>query len=120
MGHVLLIHWKRDEVASFSEPLRDAGWRVDTEHDDVEAAVRTAVELAPDVIVLSLQRDADRGRRFADLLSRSGGVGGVPVVAVDGDEDAVAAVRQAIPHLRDVEWSELPQTLRELVDVRTG
>lgn len=116
MGHVFLIHWKQDEVASFSEPLRDAGWRVDTEHDDVEAAVRGVNDLTPDAVVLSLRRDAARGRRFAEMLARDGIGEGLPILAVDGEEDDVAAVQEALPNVTAVDWTELPATLRDLLD----
>lgn len=120
MGHVFLIHWKQEEVAAFSEPLRDAGWRVDTEHDDVEAAVRGVTDLEPDVIVLSLRRDAARGRRFAEILARDGVGKDLPILAVDGEEDDVAAVQQTLPRVTAVEWTELPKTLRDLLDRPTG
>lgn len=116
MGHVFVVHWKQEELASFSEPLRDAGWRVDTEHDDVEAAVRGVKELEPDVVVLSLRRDADRSRRFAELLARDDAAQDVLVVAVDGDEEAVAAIDRALADVTAVDWTELPATLREVLD----
>lgn len=116
MRHVFLVHWKQDELASFSEPLRDAGWRVDAEHDDVEAAVRGVKELEPDVVVLSLRRDADRSRRFAELLAGDDAVRDVLVVAVDGEAEDVAAIDRTLDDVTAVAWTELPATLREVLD----
>lgn len=116
MQHVFLIHWKPEEVAAFAEPLRDAGWRVDTEHDSPEAAVRGVEAARPDVVVLSLRRDADRSRRFAETLAGAAVVADVRVVTVDGDEDAVAAVREHLPDVTAVTWDDLPATLRRVLD----
>jgi DNA-binding response OmpR family regulator len=117
VGHVFLIHWKQEEVASFAEPLRDAGWRVDTAHGRPEDAARDVEEARPDAVVLSLRRDPERSWRVASLLA-GGQAADTPVVAVDGDDETVAAVRQALPDVRAVEWTDLPATLRAVVDGR--
>lgn len=116
MWHILLIHWQHDEIAAFSEPLRDAGWRVDTEHEDVDQAVRRAGALQPHVIVLSLRRDPERGQQVAKGLAADDATREITVVVVDGDEQEVAEVREHLPGAVAVDWTDLPARLRQLLE----
>lgn len=114
--HIFLIHWQHDEIAAFSEPLRDAGWRVDTEHESVDEAVRRAGALQPHVVVLSLRRDPERGRQVAKGLAADDTTRDLTVVVVDGDDDDVTTVREHLPGAIAVDWTELPARLRALLE----
>lgn len=115
MPHAFVVHWQHDEVASFSEPIRDAGWRVDTAFEDPSEAAERIGRVAPDVVILSLRRAPEDGLALARTLAGTGADVDVPVVVtVDGDDGTVAAVQQALPAAIAVGWPELPSTLAGL------
>jgi DNA-binding response OmpR family regulator len=115
LPYAFVVHWQHDEVASFSEPIRDAGWRVDTAHDDPHGAADRIARARPDVVVLSLRRDPDAGLELARILATTGADQDVPVLlTVDGDDETVAGVRQHLPTATAVTWPDLPATLAAL------
>lgn len=104
---VFLVHWKDDEIDSFAEPLRDAGWHVDTAHGDVVGALDGLRRSAPDVIVLSLRREPERGRQLAASIATEELLRHAPVVLVDADEEAAQEVRDELPNVTVCAWDEL-------------
>lgn len=116
MPHVFLVHWKDDEIDAYAAPLRDAGWRVDTEADDRNAASRAMRDDTPDVVAVSLRREPSRSIQLARHLQEVEGLADVPVVFFDGDDATSARALQEVGDAVHVGWEELPRVLAEVTD----
>jgi CheY-like chemotaxis protein len=108
---LFLVHWKDDEVHAFAEPLRDAGWQVDTAHADVVDALDRLRASAPDLVVLNLSREPRRGRQLAAAMAAEELLRHAPVVLVDADDEAAREVSAELPNVTTCDWPELPAHL---------
>lgn len=116
MPHVFLVHWKDDEIDAYAAPLRDAGWRVDTESDDGNAASRAMRDATPDVVAISLRRQPSHGLQLARHLQEVTSLADVPVVFFDGDDEASGRALDEVDGAVHVGWEELPRVLAEVTD----
>lgn len=115
MQHVFLIHWQNDEIDAFAAPLRDAGWRVDTETDDGADAVSRMRAEPPDVVAISLRRLPSHGRRTAAQVRAAAATRDLPIVFFDGDDEASGQALVEVDGAVHCSWVELPRVLEEIV-----
>src|SRR5262245_10841344 len=80
---VLLVEDDRDGRLLFSEWLSDAGFRVETAHNGLQALER-AREMLPDAILTDLHLPGIDGYELTRRLKSDPQTGGVPVLAVTG------------------------------------
>ena len=108
-GKLFYIHW--NEAEAKAQAFRNQSWDVRLEAKDGERASRRILGDPPDVIVISLTRLPSHGRETAAYLRSRRGGGGVPIVFVDGAEDAVEKVRAKVPDAVYTTTPELPDLL---------
>jgi CheY-like chemotaxis protein len=94
---IFLIHWKTTETQGYAEQLRLTGWRVESESEDGARACQRIKESLPDIIVIFLSRLPSHGRETAHALRSMRSTRAVPIVFVDGKEDAIEKTRQKVP-----------------------
>ncbi|MBI2304533.1 MAG: hypothetical protein HYU86_07285 [Chloroflexi bacterium] len=96
-GKLFLIHWSASEAAEFAIPLRARGWQVEVEAEDGARAGKRIKENPPHVVVIYLTRLPSHGRETARYLRSLKATRHLPIVFVDGKEEAVARVRADVP-----------------------
>jgi len=97
MARVRLFHWKAEESAAFTEPLRVAGHTVAYDEKIVPGLFSRIRQSPPDAFVIVLSRLPSQGREAATFLRGSPATRHLPIVFVDGAPEKVAAIRQLIP-----------------------
>jgi two-component system cell cycle response regulator DivK len=80
---VLLVEDDREGRLLFSEWLRDAGFRVDTAHNGLQALER-AIQTPPDAILTDLHIPGIDGYELTRRLKQDVRTSGIPVLAVTG------------------------------------
>ena len=96
-GKLFFIHWEEAEVQEYTERLGLFGWQVETESEDGARAFKRIKESLPDVIVISLSRLPSHGRETADALRSTTITRAIPVIFIDGNEEAIAKTRLKVP-----------------------
>lgn len=111
---VRVIHWKPAEAGPLLEALRAAG--AEPEYDGCGSAPelnRVIRFNPPDVIVIDLSRLPSHGTSVANWFRRTKALRDIPIVFVNGAEDKVAKLRQAIPDATCVDMKHLKQGLKK-------
>jgi CheY-like chemotaxis protein len=96
-SRIFLIHWKESEVSEYAERLRALGWQVETEAEDGARAGQRIKEILPDVIVIYLSLLPSHGSETAHALRSMKSTRQIPIVFVDGIDDAVEKTRLKVP-----------------------
>ena len=96
-GRLFYIHWNPSEAEAQASLFRDDGWDVRVEVKDRDRASRRILGDPPDVVVISLTRLPSDGREVAAYIRSRKGGGEVPIVFVDGAEDAVEKAAVKVP-----------------------
>ncbi len=115
LGDLVLIHWDADEAQKLAEPLRAAGWRVQTGSFELEAMKANP----PAAVVISLRRLPSHGHEVADALWYTKWGRAIPIVFFDGAPDKAEATRKKFPNARFTTWEGLSPALLRL-DQREG
>ncbi len=96
-GKLFLIHWNPIEAQEYAYSLRDEGWDVDVESKDDANAGRKILSHLPDAIVIYLSRLPVHGSAIAMGLRSYRGARDVPIVFVDGKEEAIKMTKAKVP-----------------------
>lgn len=96
-GKLFYIHWNETEAEAQAQAFRDQGWDVRLEAKDGARASRRIEGDPPNVVVISLTRLPSHGRETAAYLRSRRAGRGVPIVFVDGTEDAVEKAAAKVP-----------------------
>lgn len=96
-GKVFLVHWREAEAEVLAREIRNMGWAVDWECGDGAKAGKRISADPPDVVVIYLTRLPSHGRETGHALMENQKIRGIPLVYVDGSEDAIARTRTVIP-----------------------
>jgi CheY-like chemotaxis protein len=113
-GSLFLIHWNELEAAEIAQPLIALGWQVEYEAEDGARAGKRIRELKPDVIVVYLSRLPSHGRETAHALRSMNATRSIPVVFVDGKQEAIEKTRLKVPGALFVTSAELDSVLARL------
>ena len=96
-GRLFYIHWNPAEAEAQASLFREDGWDVRLEAKDGDRASRRILGDPPDVVVISLALLPSHGREAAAYIRSRKGGGEVPIVFVDGAEDAVEKAVAKVP-----------------------
>jgi len=113
-GTLFLIHWKASEAEALATPLRTEGWQVDIEAEDGARAGRAIKANQPDAVVIYLTRLPSHGRETADGLRSIKATRDIPIVFVDGNEEAIEKTRARVPSALYTTSGDLPKVLGQL------
>lgn len=110
-GKVFLVHWREAEAEVLAREIRNMGWRVDVESNDGARAGKRIKQDRPDVVVIYLSRLPSHGRETGYSLKGIKSLKDIPLVYVDGNEEAIARTRDVIPDAIYTTTEELDRTL---------
>lgn len=111
---VRLISWKEERAAELEAELEEAGFAVESGPFDRSTLKKLAAAL-PAAVVIDLGRLPSLGRDVAATLRTRAGTRHIPLVLVDGGEDAVARVRAVLPDATCVDLSSMPAAVRSAI-----
>jgi len=122
---VLLVEDDRDGRVLFTEWLRDAGFRVDTAHNGLQALER-ATETLPDAVLTDLHIPGIDGYELTRRLKGDPRTASIPVLAVTGygpfTQDPSRADRAGCDAVlpKPCDPGDLTSTLNTLIDQARG
>ena len=113
-GKLFLIHWNASEVEEHASALRSDGWSVEVESQDGARAGKLIKADPPDVVVIYLTKLPSHGRETARYLRSLKATRDVPILFVDGEEEAIETTRAKVREAVYVTSEELRNTLRAI------
>ncbi|MGH2544380.1 MAG: hypothetical protein ACRDIB_16430 [Ardenticatenaceae bacterium] len=116
--YVFLIHWNAREAEEYADALRDAGYDVEVEARDGRRAHDFIKDDPPDAVVIFLSRQPAVGRQTAESIMELRQMQRVPLVFVDGREDAVVKAMSEFVGATFTKSSELSEVLNQLLASR--
>ncbi|UCE35879.1 MAG: hypothetical protein JSW00_09930 [Thermoplasmata archaeon] len=96
-GRLYLIHWHPFEAQEYAINLRAEGWQVDVESKDGAQAGRKILSEIPDAVVIYLSRLPSHGCVTARSLRAYKEGRDLPIVFVDGKEEAIEMTKIKVP-----------------------
>jgi DNA-binding response OmpR family regulator len=110
-GRIFLIHWNPLEAQQHAFDLRSEGWDVDVESTDGARAGSKILKNAPDAVVIYLSRLPSHGRSTAHALRTRKMGRHIPIIFVDGKEEAVELTKEKVLDGMYTESDELSAVL---------
>lgn len=115
-GTVFLVHWRDAEAEVLAREIGHMGWNVVFESVDSARAVRSIEETHPDVVVIFLTRLPSHGRETGAALRECEDTCEIPLVYVNGNDEAVDRTRAQLPDAVFTTTEELERTLAGFSD----
>ncbi|MCI0439036.1 MAG: hypothetical protein L0177_07880 [Chloroflexi bacterium] len=113
--YVFLIHWNAREADEYASALREQGYEVEVEARSGERAFESIRTDTPDAVAVFLSRQPSQGRDTARALRRLRRMQGVPLIFVDGKEEAIVRAMAEFEGATFTKASELSQALEALL-----
>lgn len=110
-GRLFLVHWHAEEAGELAAPLLADGWTVDIETADGARACKAILADPPDAVVVSLARMPSHGRETVRAIRNSKAGRDLPVIFLDGQDDAVEKTKTQI---KDAQFLAAPALKRAL------
>jgi hypothetical protein len=110
---VRLICWKQESAREHVARLEAAGFRVDGSAPQPGRMVGTVRDLAPDVLLIDLDRAPSHGKAVASILRQSKSVGRIPLVFAGGVPEKVADIRNQFPDAVFAAWDKVAPSLKK-------
>lgn len=115
MPNVLLIHWDKDGLEERAERLERAGYDVALCAKDGSAAFRAVGASAPHAVVIDLSRQPSHGKRLALALREKKTTRHIPIVFVDGSDEAVSSMRLVLPDAAYASWRAIGGAVKKAI-----
>lgn len=112
-GKVFLVHWREAEAEVLAHEIRNMGWTVDWESDDGAMAGKRIKADPPDVVVIYLTRLPSHGRETGHSIHEKKGTRRIPLVYVDGSDEAIERTRTVVPDAVYTTTEKLDRTLSD-------
>lgn len=96
-GKLFLFQWDNASAQLRAKELRAAGWAVTVESEDGARGGNKVKANPPDVVVMDLARRPSHSRETAEGLRWLKATRHIPIVFVDGAEEALAKVKAKVP-----------------------
>lgn len=112
-GRAFLVHWREAEAEVLAKEIRNMGWNVETETNDGDRAGKRIKDDPPDVVVIYLTRLPSHGRETGHTLRCIRATKNIPLVYVDGNDEAVSRTRNMVPDAIYTTTEELNRTLSD-------
>ena len=110
-GRAFLVHWREAEAEVLAHEIRNMGWNVDIETNDGDRVGKRIKEDPPDVVVIYLTRLPSHGRETGHALREINATKDIPLVYVDGNDEAVNRTRTVVPDAVYTTTEQLNTTL---------
>ncbi len=112
---VRLICWKEELAREHAALLEEAGFRVVATPPESGRIVGAVRDLAPDAVVLDLDRMPSHGHAVGTVLRQSSSVCRIPLVFAGGAPEKVAAIRSEMPDAIFTTWDKIPAGLKKAI-----
>jgi hypothetical protein len=109
-----LICWKENRAAELESELEAAGFVIESGPFD-QSTLKKLAAAPPAAVVIDLGALPSQGRDVAVALRVRAGTRHVPLVFVDGADDAVARVRSLLPDATFVDRASMPAAVRSAI-----
>ena len=113
-GRLFLIHWNAAEAEGHASELRSGGWNVEVEAKDGARAGKRIIADPSYAVVIYLTRLPSHGRETASHLRSIKATRDMPIIFVDGKEEAVEKTRAKVPDAVYTTSAELGNALTKL------
>lgn len=110
-GRAFLVHWREAEAEVLAREIRNMGWNVDIESNDGDRAGKRIESDPPDVVVIYLTRLPSHGRETGHALRERKTTKDIPLVYVDGNDEAINRTKNVVPDAIYTTTEELDRTL---------
>ncbi|HJW91685.1 MAG TPA: hypothetical protein VJ436_13670 [Anaerolineales bacterium] len=114
-GRLFLIHWNEGEAGELLGPLLSAGWEVEVEAKDGARAGSAIKANPPRAVVIYLTRLPSHGRETAHALRSFKATRTIPIIFVDGKDEALEKTKAKVPDAIFARSTELESILADLV-----
>ena len=104
-----------EDAERVARPLRDRGWKVETEGSDPATACWRIGECRPHAVVISLDDDPATGCDLACALNVADITRDLPIVIVGGTSEDLAVIASQVPQALFLELTEVPWVLKQLL-----
>lgn len=95
-GRLFLVDWNEASAQACASRLRSEGWEVEVEAEDGGRAYKRMKETPPDVVIINLSRKPSHGREVGKSLRELKATRTLPIVFVDGEEQANQLAREKV------------------------
>lgn len=113
-GKLILIHWNPLEAQELAIPLRADGWDVDVESKDGARAGKNILVRKPDAVIIYLSRLPSHGCVTAKGVRSYKSGRNVPIIFVDGKDEAIQKAKTNVPNGLFIKSKELKKLLDNL------
>ena len=96
-GKVFLVQWNVVSAKARAGELRSDGWTVDVESEDGGRAYKLIKANPPDIVLIDISRKLSHDRELAFVLRNVKATRNIPIIFVDGKEEAAANLRNKVP-----------------------
>ena len=110
-GRVFVVHWRLSETRKFVKKLKEEGWSVTAESEQVRRAFERIKGLQPDAVVIYLNRLPKRGREVGFTLKAIKMTNHIPIVFVNGHSKIKKWASKRVPDAIFSTSKELSKTL---------
>jgi hypothetical protein len=110
---VRLICWKPDLAGERVARLEAAGFRVDGSPPHSSGIVGSIRDLAPDVVLIDLDRAPSHGNAIASILRQSKSVCHIPIVFAGGPPEKAAVLQERFPDALFCSWEKVAPALKK-------
>ncbi|NJO04365.1 MAG: hypothetical protein HC876_01840 [Chloroflexaceae bacterium] len=117
-GTLILFQWQAEAAHQRAEALAAAGWSVSIEAEDGGRGCKLVRDELPTVIVFDLAHRASHSRISADALHSSKATRNLPMVFVDGSDEAISKTRERVPGALFTTSAELLETLEQFAQMQ--
>ncbi len=111
---LMVVSGSSIDAEHLARPLRDRGWRVETETQDFAAACWRIGQCAPAAVVISLDFEPESGCDLACALTVASSTRNVPVIFVGGGSEQIDMARAVAPHADFVSRAQLAWELKRI------
>lgn len=108
MARIFYVHWNKGEALDSVRKLRAMGHVVRCHADCGPQACAFLEEWRPDVFVVSLAKLPATGPHWTSMVRAAADFAKVPLLFAAGNEERIAAARQAFPDAAYVSFAQLP------------
>jgi len=110
-----LICWNPELAAQRKRLLEARRFRVDAGQPHTSGLVGNIRDLAPDAVVIDLDRMPSHGRAVAAVLRQGKATRTVPIVFAGGAADKVARIRAELPDAAFAAWDGIAPAVRQAI-----
>ena len=110
---VRLICWKPEPAREHVARLAAAGFRVDGSPPQPGRIVGAVRDLAPDAVLIDLDRAPSHGKAVASILRQSKSVCRIPLVFAGGVAEKVADIQRQFPDAVFTAWDRVAPALKK-------